>query len=189
MSHDGSDAYTGDQFAPDTSKKDLLRQERVKAKNRYAFFNQHFPQWCAASSTPFTICRSSLIPSVIQRFAVQFCAAESKHSSLPCCRRAQKKYREKKMQEVDLYKVQVGVKGQQQDLWELLSLFQASSGILCISMAHQCLHACADQGAQCKNEANGGRKEGFARGQRQAEIDDALWNCASINRAHPSTPS
>ncbi|KAK9905784.1 hypothetical protein WJX75_006257 [Coccomyxa subellipsoidea] len=36
MSHDGSDAYTGDQFAPDTSKKDLLRQERVKAKNRRA---------------------------------------------------------------------------------------------------------------------------------------------------------
>jgi hypothetical protein len=116
MSHDGSDAYTGDQFAPDTSKKDLLRQERVKAKNRYVFFNQHFPQWCAASSTPFTICRRSLIPSVIQHFAVQFCAAESKHSSLPCCRRAQKKYREKKLQEVDLYKVQVGGRGQQQDL-------------------------------------------------------------------------
>ena len=47
---------------------------------------------------------------------MQFCAANSQHSSLYFHRRAQKKYREKKMNEMDHYKVQVGVDGQDHEI-------------------------------------------------------------------------
>ena len=79
-------------------------------------------------------------------------------------RRAQKRYREKKLQEVDQYKVQV--------MFALCKKTYYSSG-------HENLHALrhhlycaqlwlcsADQGAQCQAEADGGGQESHPEGQR-----------------------